>query len=116
MAGIDEDRGLRAGRFGEQKGHAPVGNVGVVEGGFERFVFDEQALAGLERGVNFAESFFEEADAGADALRAGVVGAVGEPGRNIARAKCIGYGNTIDNVANSAAANGGIGSAYLTDF
>ena len=47
MSGIDEDERLRTGVFCEEVGHAPVGDVGVIEGGLKGFVFDEQALIGF---------------------------------------------------------------------
>src|SRR5215469_4502107 len=108
MASIDENTGLRTGGFGEQQRHAPVGDVGVVEGGFERLVFEQQALARLERRVNLAQGFLEKSDARANALRAGVVGAVGKPGRDVARAERAGDGDAIEYVVDSAAANRGV--------
>jgi len=58
----------------------------VVEGGLEGFVLDEQALRGGEMGVGGDEGFFKPGDALADGLRAGVVGAVGQPEGDVAAA------------------------------
>ena len=44
VAGVDEDLGLRTGAAGELKRHAPVGDIGVVEGGLEGLVLDQHAL------------------------------------------------------------------------
>ena len=44
MARVDEHVGLRPGVAREQQRHAPVGDVGVVEGRLERLVLDEQPL------------------------------------------------------------------------
>jgi hypothetical protein len=48
VAGVDQNAGLRAGLARKVGGHAPVGDVGVIEGGLEGLVFDEQALVGRE--------------------------------------------------------------------
>ena len=44
MPGVHQNDRLRAGIFGKQKRHAPVGNVGVIERGLKWLVFDQQAL------------------------------------------------------------------------
>jgi hypothetical protein len=38
----------RAGDAREMGGHAPIGDVGVIEGGLEGLVFDQHALIGAE--------------------------------------------------------------------
>src|SRR5215472_17591135 len=80
MPCIDENSRSRAGGLGEKQRHTPIGDIGVIEGRFEWLVFEEKALIRLEGGVDFVQSFFKEADARANTLRAGVVGAVGKPG------------------------------------
>ena len=41
MAGVDQHLGLRSGRLRQQQGHAPVGDIGMIERRLERLVFDE---------------------------------------------------------------------------
>ncbi len=79
VAGIDQHEGLRAGSAGEQQGHAPVGDVGVIEGRLEWFVFDQHALARSERFTSCSEALGEPADAMTDILRAWIVRSIGEP-------------------------------------
>ncbi len=90
MAGIDQNAGLGTGDAGEVGGHAPVGDIGVIEGGLEGLVFDEQALIGSEAVMRGAQGFFHPDDALAHALGAGIVGAVGHPHGDIARAERLG--------------------------
>ena len=42
VAGVDEHLRLRAEAAADQRGRAPVGQVGAVEGGLEELVLDEQ--------------------------------------------------------------------------
>jgi hypothetical protein len=44
MPGIDQDFRLRTGRARQQKRHAPIGDVGVVEGRFKWFVLNQKPL------------------------------------------------------------------------
>src|SRR5579862_106120 len=98
MAGIDQDFGLRAGIARHEQRHAPIGDVGVIEGGFERLVLDQEALVGLEMAVGFDETFFEPAAAMPDVGGAGIAGAVGEPQRNVPAASGAGYFDAVENV------------------
>ncbi len=73
VAGIDQNASLRAGDAREVGGHAPVGNIGVIEGGLEGLVFDEQALVRGQAVMRGAQGLLKPADALAHALRAGIV-------------------------------------------
>ena len=44
MAGIHQHLGLRAGGLREQQRHAPVGDIGVIEGRLEGLVLHQHAL------------------------------------------------------------------------
>ena len=44
VAGIDQNFCRRARMPGEVESHPPIGDIGVVEGGFERFVFNQETL------------------------------------------------------------------------
>ena len=68
------------------------------------------------RGVDFAETIFEKLNALANVLRAGIVGAVCEPRRNITAGKSIGNRHTIEDVANCGAADRRIGVAERAKF
>ena len=59
MPGIDQDLSLRAGGAGEQKSHAPIGDVGVIKGRFEGLVLDEYPLIRREMRVGGAKTFVE---------------------------------------------------------
>src|SRR5262249_10516349 len=63
--------------------HAPIRDVGVVEGRLERFVLDEQALRRIDVRVDGAEILLEPLLAPADVRRAGIVRAVREPERGV---------------------------------
>ena len=51
MAGIHQNVSLRTRRARQQESHAPVGNVGVIKGGLERLVLDQQALLRTQSGM-----------------------------------------------------------------
>src|ERR1019366_4276694 len=89
VAGIDKDASLRTGKGGQMGGHAPVGDVGVIEGRFERLVFDQQALLRGQVIVAGAKSLLKPANAAADALGAGIIRAVGKPQRYVARIEAL---------------------------
>ena len=102
VAGVDQHARLRSRGAGQVRGHAPVGDVGVIESRLEGLVFDQQALARSERLVGTHERLLQPLDALADALRAGVVGAVGQPERDIARAQFAGDGHGVEHVRDGA--------------
>ena len=116
MAGIDQHASLRAGVAREVRGHAPVGDVGVIEGRLEGLVFDEQALVGREVVVSGAQRLFKPADALADALRAGIIGAVGQPKRDVARAERLADLDGIEHVIERLLANGSGGIAQRAEL
>jgi len=68
MPGIDKHERLRSSMFGKQVGHSPIRDVGMVEGRLERFVLDQQTLPGLERGMNFLQTFLEKSQSFANVL------------------------------------------------
>ena len=80
MSGIHQHERLWPGVLGQQNSHAPVGDVSVIEGWLERFIFDQQALTGLERCVDFAQPFLKKANTLSNVLSAGIVRTVGKPG------------------------------------
>ena len=80
---------MRTGLTGEVGGHTPVGNIGVIKGGLEGLVFNEQLLALSEMAVGAAKGVFKPADAFPHALGAGVVGAIGEPEGQVARTQLL---------------------------
>src|SRR5580658_10526527 len=49
VAGVDQDAGLRSGCARQMGGHAPVGNIGVIESRLKGLVFDQQALVRSQR-------------------------------------------------------------------
>src|ERR1039458_8487261 len=98
MTGVDQDARLRAGFARKVGGHAPVRNIRVIESRFKWLVFDEQALACVKMSVRFTQGLFKPPDALANALRAGIVGAVGQPERKIATPKALGDLDGIENV------------------
>ena len=87
VTGIHQHLRLRARTSRQQQRHAPIGDVGVVEGGLERLVFDEQPPIRIEHRVHVRESLGKETLPRADVRRSRIVGAVGEPERHIARAE-----------------------------
>ena len=111
MAGIDQDTRLRAGLAAQVRRHAPVGNIGVIEGGLKGLVLDEQVLIGSEMVVRCAERVSSQTMRSADALRAGVVGSVSKPKRNIARAETLGDLDGIEHVLECVVADFSVGVA-----
>ena len=88
----------------------------MIEGGLEGLVFNEQLLAWGEMVVGAAQGVFKPADAFADALGAGVVGAVGEPEGEIAGAKFLRDFYRIENVGDGLLADFGRGVAEGTEL
>src|ERR1035438_6873986 len=79
MPGIHQHLGLRAGVARHQQRHAPIRDVGVIEGRLERLVLDQQALVRLQIAVRFHKALFEPAPAMPDIGRARIAGAIREP-------------------------------------
>ena len=79
MAGVDQTPAPADRLRGRRERHPPIGNIRVVEGRFERFVFDQQPLLRIQAAVDFLERLFEPHNALADALCPRIVGAVREP-------------------------------------
>ena len=84
MSGIDQDPRLRTGDARQVRRHAPVGDVGVIKRRLKRLVLDQQPLRRRQAVVGGAQGLLQPADALADALRAGIVRAVGQPQGDIA--------------------------------
>jgi hypothetical protein len=70
----------------------------VIEGRLEGLVLNQQTLLGAQRSVRGVQRFFQPGDAVAHALRAGIVGAVGKPERDVARAGRLGDLDGIEHV------------------
>ena len=83
----------------------------MVESRLEGLVFHHHALALGERGVGGFQSLFKPAAAMAYVLRAGVVGTIGEPEREIAAAQALLDFDAIQNVVHGLLANRRIGIA-----
>ena len=81
----------------------------MIESGLEGLVLDEQTLIGREGGVGGAQAFLEPALVLPHVGRAGVVGTVGEPGRDIAAAGGFGHFDGVENVIQSFGADGRVG-------
>src|SRR5580700_2457906 len=84
MAGVDQNLRLRAGGAGERRGHAPIGNVSVIEGGLERLVLDQHALVRRKLAMRFAQAFFKKTFSLPDVGGARIVRSVGEPQADVA--------------------------------
>src|SRR5260370_15424574 len=98
MPGIHEYECLRPRGSCQEKGHAPIGDVGMVKRWLERLIFNEQPLARPERCVHFFQSFFKIANSTANALRPRIIRTVRKPRRDIPATQRFGNGHTIDNV------------------
>src|SRR5271167_4114618 len=84
MAGIDQDSGLWPGGLRHEESHAPVGDVGVIEGGLEGLVFDQHPVSRVQAAMSLAKPFLEPLLSLPDVGGPGIVTAVGEPDREIA--------------------------------
>ncbi len=111
MAGIHEYLGLRTGGLRQHQRHAPIGDIGVIEGGLEGLILDQHALSAGQGGVGLLQAFGEPAAAMAHVLRAGVIGAVGKPEGQIAAAQLLLDLHAIQNVIHGFLADGRIGIA-----
>ena len=79
VADLVRDARLRPRGARQQQRHAPVADVGVIEGGLERLVFDEQTLGRRERRVTGLQPLDEPRAPLPDVGGAGIVGPVREP-------------------------------------
>ena len=109
MSGVDQNLGLRTGGLRQDKGHAPVGDIGVVEGGLERFVFHQHALVGSQPLMRGAQPHLEALLAVADVLRAGIIRPVGEPQGKVPAGEAAADLDRVQNVVERSAANLGVG-------
>src|SRR6476646_4399914 len=105
MTGIDQHHGLGPGLLCKEKCHTPIGDVRMIEGGLEWFVFEKQSLAGFQRAVNFSKGFLKIADSLANILSARIVGTIGEPGGDVSGAKGAGDCDAFEYVSESHPAN-----------
>jgi hypothetical protein len=80
MTGIHQHVCLRTRGARQQKGHTPIGNVGVIKGGLEWLVLDQQALLRTQTGVHGFQRFLKPSDSVSNALGAGIIGTVRKPG------------------------------------
>ena len=90
-------------------GGAPVGDVGGVEGGFEELVLQQDPLVLAQPVVELAQRSGETVLAGAQVVLAGVVGAVGEPELEVARAGGVHDVDALQQVVDGLAAHAGVG-------
>ena len=79
MAGVDEHLRLRAEPAADQRGRAPVGEVGAVEAGLEELVLDEERHPLGQRRVELLERLRQPRVPRREVVLAGVVRPVGEP-------------------------------------
>ena len=105
VAGVDEDFRAWARLLRQQQRHPPVGDIGGVESGFERFVFDEHRLLRTQLGVECAQGFFETLFARTDAALAGIVRAVGKPQRETIAADRLTDRHGVDAMLERGGAN-----------
>src|SRR5665811_935448 len=108
MSSVDQDFRLRAGGAREKQRHAPIGDVGVVKGGFEWFVLDQKPLCGRQRLMRFLQQFREPLLALTDIRGSRVVGAVGKPHGNVSAVQAAGNLNAVPGVLQGTLANGRI--------
>ena len=99
MAGVDDDLGLRPGRHALEIGGPPVGHVHGVERRLEELVLEDHPLVRAEPGVDRGERLGQPVLAGADVVLAGVVGPVGEPQLEVARAGRVHDVDAVEQVA-----------------
>ena len=81
MPGVDQNLRPRPRRTGERGGHAPVRDVGVVEGGLERLVLHEHPHRRRHRVVHLPQRRFEPAFSPSEVPLPRVVRSVREPER-----------------------------------
>ncbi len=105
VAGVHQHLGLRAGGFGVEEGHAPVGDVGVVEGRFKGLVLHQHGHARRHGLVHLAKAVGEALLAGPDVVLPGIVGAVGEPQREVLAARGLADGHAVQAVLDGLAAD-----------
>jgi hypothetical protein len=86
VARVDEHLRARAECAAHERGRAPVGQVGRVEGRLEELVLDEQPHVVRHRRIELLEPHDEPAEAPAQVVLARVVRAVGEPEADVGRA------------------------------
>src|ERR1700676_2839094 len=87
MTSVDQNFRLRSGEAREMKGHAPIGDVRMIESGLEGLVFDKEALTWGQLVMRSVQRLFEPLLALPDIRGTGIVGSVGEPQRDIATAQ-----------------------------
>ena len=108
---VDQDLRLRAQTRGDRGGHAPVGKIGVVEGGFEELVLEQHAHAGRHCPIDLRQRVDQTVPAPTQIILPRVVGAIGEPQAEQARANRLRNLHALHQVRHRAAAHRGIGMA-----
>src|SRR6266567_1811157 len=105
MSGIDQDSRLWACGAREKNRHTPIGNIGVVKGGLERFVLNQKALPGRQCGMRFFQHIGEPLLALPDICGPGVVRAVRKPHRDVSAVQSPCYLNAVFGMLQRAPAN-----------
>src|SRR5262245_16989172 len=86
MAGIDEHLGAGAEAPADERGGSPVREIRAVEAGLEELVLDEEREVVGELCVEPLEALDQPCESRPEVVLARVVGSVGEPEANGARA------------------------------
>src|SRR5580658_9454123 len=105
MSGIDQDLRLRARGARQQKRHAPVGDVGVVEGRLKWLVLHQKPLFGRQSPMALLQHVSEPLLTLPDVRGSGIVGAVGKPHGNVAALETSCNLNAVFGVVQRALAN-----------
>ncbi len=108
VAGVQAD--VRPVAEGEhlRVGGSPVGDVHVVERRLEELVLEDESLVVADPRVDLLQGVGEAVLAGADVVLAGVVGAVGEPDLEVARARGVHHVDALEVVVDRLLADAGI--------
>jgi len=119
VARVDQHFGPLARLAAQGVAHAPIGQVGVIERGLERFVLDKQrplGPAGVHRLAHRPQRLGQVVLAAADIILAGIVRAVGQPQTQMTRADRPAKLDRIEHVPHGGAAHFRIGIAKRAEL
>src|SRR5579872_6831494 len=105
MPRIHQDNCLLAHMPAHGQRHAPVRQIRVVEGRFERLILQQHALVLAQTCMHGAQDLLHPVDPAADALRPGVVRSIGQPDGQIARLQNLRNLNRVQQVLQRDAAD-----------
>ena len=105
VSGVQNHHGVGAKCLAVHQRGTPVGNIGVVKRGLEELVFQDDALALAEVGIDLLEGVGEAVLAGADGILPGVVGAVGQPDFQVGGPRLVHDVNALAVVVNGLGAD-----------